>query len=120
MAMAASLGTAFLKTRPELETPDIQFHIQPFSADSPGEGTHRFSAFTASVLQLRPESTGHLALKSAAPDDPVAIHPNCLATKTDCDTLVAGIKIARKVCCCRTRRRDDHRRTCARPAGGTG
>ena len=33
MAMAASLGTGFLKTRPELETPDIQFHIQPFSAD---------------------------------------------------------------------------------------
>ena len=98
MTMAASLGTAFLKTRPELETPDIQFHIQPFSADSPGEGTHRFSAFTASVLQLRPESTGHLALKSAAPDEHIAIHPNYLATKTDCDTLVAGIKIARKVC----------------------
>jgi len=98
MAMAASLGTAFLKTRPELETPDIQFHVQPFSADRPGEGTHEFSAFTASVLQLRPESTGHLALKSAAPDDHIAIHPNYLATKTDRDTLVAGIKIARAVC----------------------
>ena len=98
MAMAASLGTAFLKTRPELETPDIQFHIQPFSADRPGEGTHKFSAFTASVLQLRPESTGHLALKSASPDDHVAIHPNYLATRTDRDTLVAGIKIARAVC----------------------
>ena len=98
MAMAASLGTGFLKTRPELETPDIQFHIQPFSADSPGAGTHPFSAFTASVLQLRPESAGHLALRSASPDDHPAIHPNYLATKTDCDTLVAGIKIARAVC----------------------
>ena len=98
MAMAASLGTAFLKTRPELATPDIQFHIQPFSADSPGEGTHPFSAFTASVLQLRPESTGHLALKSSSPDDHVAIHPNYLATRTDCETLVAGIKVARAVC----------------------
>ena len=27
-----------------------------------------------------------------------AIHPNYLATKTDVDTLVAGIKIARKIC----------------------
>ena len=98
MAMAASLGTAFLKTRPELETPDIQFHLQPFSADSPGEGTHPFSAFTASVLQLRPESTGHLELTSASPDDYVAIHPNYLATKTDCDTIVAGVRIARAVC----------------------
>ena len=98
MAMAASLGTAFLKTRPELETPDIQFHLQPFSADKPGEGTHSFSAFTASVLQLRPESTGHLQLTSSSPDDYVAIHPNYLATKTDCDTMVAGVRIARAVC----------------------
>ena len=37
MAMAASLGTGFLKTRPELETPDIQYHIQPFSADNPAD-----------------------------------------------------------------------------------
>ena len=98
MAMAASLGTAFLKTRPELETPDIQFHIQPFSADSPGQGTHPFSAFTASVLHLRPESAGHLALTSSSPDDYVAIHPNYLAAKTDCDTIVAGVRIARAVC----------------------
>ena len=98
MAMAASLGTAFLKTRPELETPDIQFHLQPFSADKPGEGTHSFSAFTASVLQLRPESTGHLQLTSSSPDEYVAIHPNYLATKTDCDTMVAGVRVARAVC----------------------
>ena len=97
MTMAASLGTGFLKTRPELETPDIQFHIQPFSADNPADGPHPFDAFTASVLQLRPESAGHLALKSADPMDAPAIHPNYLATKTDCDTLVEGIRIARRI-----------------------
>ncbi|MEL7097526.1 MAG: GMC family oxidoreductase N-terminal domain-containing protein [Pseudomonadota bacterium] len=97
MTMAASLGVAFLRTRPELETPDIQFHIQPWSAERPGEGPHPFSAFTASVCQLRPESRGHIAL---AGPDPVAypkIHPNYLATQTDCDTIVAGLKIARDI-----------------------
>ena len=98
MAMAASLGTAFLKTNQRLETPDIQFHIQPFSADKPSDGSHPFSAFTASVLQLRPESTGHLELRSANPSDHPAIHPSYLATTTDCDTIVAGIKVARTVC----------------------
>ena len=98
MAMAASLGTGFLKTHAELETPDIQFHIQPFSADNPSDGSHKFSAFTASVLQLRPESTGRIVLRSASPYDYPAIYPNYLATKTDCDTLVAGIKIARDIC----------------------
>lgn len=97
MTMAASLGTAFLKTERHLDTPDIQFHIQPFSADSPGEGAHKFSAFTASVLQLRPESTGHLTLRSANMDDHPLIHPNYLATPTDCRTLVKGIQIARRI-----------------------
>ncbi len=97
MTMAASLGTAFLKTEEHLETPDIQFHIQPFSADSPGEGAHPFSAFTASVLQLRPESAGHLTLRSARMEDAPAIHPNYLATDTDCRTIVKGIQVARKI-----------------------
>ena len=43
MTMAASLGTGFLKTEAHLETPDIQFHIQPFSADMPSKVTHSLS-----------------------------------------------------------------------------
>jgi len=97
MTMAASLGTGFLKTEEHLETPDIQFHIQPWSADKPADGPHKFSAFTASVLQLRPESAGHLSLRSARMEDHPLIHPNYLATDTDCRTLVKGIQIARKI-----------------------
>ncbi len=97
MAMAASLGTGFLKTREDLDVPDIQFHIQPFSADKIDEGAHKFSAFTASVLQLRPESVGHLELASADMRDYPKIHPNYLATKTDCDTIVEGVRITRKI-----------------------
>ena len=97
MTMAASLGTGFLKTEPHLETPDIQFHIQPWSADKPADGPHRFSAFTASVLQLRPESAGHISLNSANMNDHPAIHPNYLATDLDCRTLVKGIQIARRI-----------------------
>jgi choline dehydrogenase len=97
MTMAASLGTAFLKTDPILENPDIQFHIQPWSASKPADGPHKFSAFTTSVLQLRPESTGHLKLKSSDWRDHPEIHPNYLATNLDQDTIVKGINIARKI-----------------------
>lgn len=97
MTMAASLGTGFLKSDPHLATPDIQFHIQPWSADKPADGPHKFSAFTASVLQLRPESVGHLKLVSANMDDHPEIHPNYLATETDCRTIVRGIQIARDI-----------------------
>jgi choline dehydrogenase len=97
MTMAASLATGFLRTGDHASTPDIQFHVQPWSADSPGEGAHPFSAFTMSVCQLRPESRGHLQLVS--PDTRVhpKIFPNYLSTEADCRTLVEGVKIARRI-----------------------
>ncbi len=97
MTMAASLGTGYLKTRKELLTPDIQFHLQPFSTDKVGSATHPFNAFTASVLQMRPESAGHLELRSSNIDDHPVIHPNYLATPLDQQTIVDGIKVARKI-----------------------
>ncbi len=97
MSMAASLACAFAKTRKELATPDIQFHFQPLSADKPGEGLHPYSAFTASVCQLRPESRGRIRLKNSDPFAYPAIHPNYLATRTDQETVVAGMKLTRRL-----------------------
>jgi choline dehydrogenase len=97
MTMAASLGTGFLKTREELATPDIQFHIQPWSADSPAEGPHKFSGFTSSVLQMRPESAGYLELTSSDIREYPKIHPNYLSTKLDCDTIVEGLRISHRI-----------------------
>ena len=97
MTMAASLATGFMKSREDLETPDIQFHVQPLSAENPGKGADKFSAFTMSVCQLRPESRGEIRLSSA--DDKVypKIIPNYLSTETDCRTIVAGVNIARSI-----------------------
>ncbi|PWJ11476.1 GMC family oxidoreductase [Jannaschia seohaensis] len=97
MTMAASLATGFLKTGDHVATPDIQFHVQPWSADSPGEGVHPFSAFTMSVCQLRPESRGEIRLASAEPGVYPKIIPRYLSTETDCRTIVEGIKIARRI-----------------------
>jgi choline dehydrogenase len=97
MTMAASLATGFLKTREDLETPDIQFHVQPLSAENPGKGADKFSAFTMSVCQLRPESRGEIKLASSDPRAYPKIHPNYLATETDCRTIVAGVNIARTI-----------------------
>jgi len=97
MSMGASQLAIFARTRPELETPDVQFHIQPLSSDSPGEGLHKYSAFTASVCQLRPESRGSIVPKSPDPAAYPAIHPNYLATRTDQETLVAGMRLSRRL-----------------------
>lgn len=97
MTMAASLATGFLKTREDIETPDIQFHVQPLSAENPGKGADKFSAFTMSVCQLRPESRGEIRLISDKPRAYPKIIPNYLSTETDCRTVVAGVNIARGI-----------------------
>ena len=97
MTMAASLATGFLKTRDDMETPDIQFHVQPLSAENPGKGADKFSAFTMSVCQLRPESKGEIQLQGSDPKAYPKIIPNYLSTETDCRTVVAGVNIARQI-----------------------
>jgi choline dehydrogenase len=68
-----------------------------FSADKPGEGLHLFSGFTVSVCQLRPESRGSIHIKSNDPHQHPAIHPNYLATRSDRQTIIDGLKLIRKI-----------------------
>jgi choline dehydrogenase len=89
-ASAGQVGI-FTRTRPELASPDVQFHFIGFSADRPSEGLHKFSGFTQNVCQLRPESRGEILLKSTDPKAPPAIHPNYLSTELDRATLIAGL-----------------------------
>mgnify|MGYP001452617587 CR=1 FL=1 len=97
LTMGASQVAIFARTRPELETPDIQYHVQPWSADSPGEGTHRFSAFTLSVCQLRPESRGEIRLNSPDPMAHPTIIPNYLSTELDRRTAIDSLKLTRRL-----------------------
>ena len=97
LTIGAGQGGIFAKTRPELETPDIQFHLILFSADKPGEPLHDFSGFTASVCQLRPESRGSVMIKSRDPKEHPAIRANYLATETDQQCMVDGLKLARRL-----------------------
>ncbi|MBX2883867.1 MAG: choline dehydrogenase [Granulosicoccus sp.] len=97
LSMAASQAYAFCKTRLANERPDIQYHFQPFSADTPGEGLHPFSAVTASVCQLRPESRGSVHIKSADIDEHPTITPNYLSTDLDCRTAVEAVRFTRAI-----------------------
>ena len=97
MTMGASQVGAFVRFDPDVATPDTQFHVQPLSSDSPGHGLHRFSAFTVSVCQLRPESRGHVRIVSPDCHAHPEIAPNYLATEKDRRTIVGGIRTARRI-----------------------
>ncbi|NCF29466.1 MAG: choline dehydrogenase [Gammaproteobacteria bacterium] len=97
LAIGAGHVGLFARTRPELETPDVQFHFIRFSADEAGGKLHDYSGFTVSVCHLRPESRGSIHIRSADAREPPAIQPNYLDTTGDRDTMVAGMQLARKI-----------------------
>lgn len=97
LTLAASQVTIFTRSRPDVTRPDIQFHMQPLSADKPGQGAHRFSAFTSSVCQLRPFSRGSVEIRSNDPLQYPVIHANYLSDERDHRVVIDGIKVARRI-----------------------
>jgi len=95
MSLGASQVAIFAKSMAGLETPDIQFHFQPLSADKPGIAMHDFSGITSSVCQLRPESRGSIHIKSPNAADHPEIVPNYLSAIADQLCAVRAVKFAR-------------------------
>jgi choline dehydrogenase len=88
---------AFVKTRPELDYPDLQFHFGAFGYDFAEEGPQMLDRPTVTLQPNinRPRSRGYLELRSADPKEPPAIHPNMLAERYDIETLIAGGRLGR-------------------------
>ncbi len=98
LAVGINQGGCFMRALPEeSETPDIQFHVATLSADMAGGKVHDFSGFTLSVCQLRPESRGRVAIRSADPFEPPSMVSNYLDTDLDRRTVVAALKAARRI-----------------------
>jgi choline dehydrogenase len=98
LATSQGLETgAFLKSRPDLEHPDLQYH---FIAALMYDHTRRKSdrhGFMAHVCQLRPQSRGFISLKSTDPATAPLIQPNYLEAEEDRRALREGVKIVRDV-----------------------
>jgi 4-pyridoxate dehydrogenase len=93
---------AFLKSRPDVALPDVQFifNAAPMTATPyfwPFRGAYA-DGYACRAVVLRPESRGRLELVSADPRQPVRIRQNFLAADTDWKTLRAGLRMARDVC----------------------
>lgn len=90
---------AFLKSRPDLAVPDVQFlftaaslpawpYFKPFKAPFP-------DTFAIRIVAVQPESRGRVELASADPFAAPRIRQNFLAAEADWQALIAGVKIAR-------------------------
>jgi choline dehydrogenase-like flavoprotein len=97
MSMSPSQLGAFSKSRPDLATADLEYHVQPLSLEAFGQPLHDFPAITASVCNLRPESRGEVAIMSPDPKVAPRIAPNYLSTEGDRQVAVAAIRQARAI-----------------------
>lgn len=88
---------AFLKTRPELEVPDIQIHFVAAMMRDHARTKSDRHGFTVHVCQLRPESRGYIGLKSLDPADHALIQPNYLEAETDRRVMRDGVRLVRDI-----------------------
>jgi len=98
LTWTAGVGHGFIKTRAELETPDVQFFFVHGSFKSSADRKlDKEPGMTLACYQCRPESQGTIHIGGSNAYDAPKIRPNFLGNKLDQDTLVDALKLCRKI-----------------------
>ncbi|NMN58330.1 choline dehydrogenase-like flavoprotein [Xanthobacter sp. SG618] len=98
LTLGTGLAHGFVKTRPGLAGPDVQYFFMHASyANAADRSLDHLPGMTIGVTQLRPHSVGSIHAKSDDPLTPPAIRPNFLAVEEDRACLAAGMRIARDI-----------------------
>jgi choline dehydrogenase len=87
---------AFIRSRPGLPAPDLQFHLAPAYFVDHGNEEFDGHAMTLGPVLVSPKSRGRVSLRSADPSAKPRILTNTLAEAEDLAAIVAGIKLVRE------------------------
>lgn len=94
-------GNLLLKTRPELERPDVQILGNPIRLDAelwfPFFKPSKPHSFYVTICQMRPKSRGWLELDSNDPTAPPRITLNLFSEREDFECMRAAVRAAREV-----------------------
>lgn len=103
LSLGVNQAGGFIRTRPELERPNMQLYFSPVSYTKAPPGKRPlmspdpFPGVIMGTQPTRPTSRGHLELRSADPFDAPAIHPNYLSTNHDVAEQLEGARFLRKL-----------------------
>ncbi|XP_043933552.1 choline dehydrogenase, mitochondrial [Protopterus annectens] len=87
----------FIRSRPGVPHPDIQFHFLPSQVIDHGRVPPKVEAYQVHVGPIRSTSVGTLKLKSADPRDHPIIDPNYMATEADILECRLCVKLSREI-----------------------
>jgi choline dehydrogenase-like flavoprotein len=87
---------AFIRSRPGLPAPDIQFHLAPAYFVDHGNEEFDGHAFTLGPVLVTPRSRGTVRLRSADPNAKPRILTNTLSHPDEVAAFVSAIKLVRE------------------------
>ena len=90
-------AAAFLRTRPELDSPDLELLFAPVLYMEEGLVPPPSHGFSIASVALQPRSSGSVRLRSPDPLDAPEIDPAFLTDPEDVRVLVDGLKLARRI-----------------------
>ena len=97
IGMGAAYVAGFLKSGPEVATPDIQTSLALYSTEKVGQPLHPYSGVSLVVRILRPQSRGSVMVTSPDPTVAPAIKANFLTAPRDAEALISGLKQVRAI-----------------------
>lgn len=87
----------FIRSRPGVLHPDIQYHFLPSTVNDHGRKIGPCHAYQVHVGPMRPTSRGFLRIKSRNPMEHPIIVANYLSTEQDLREMCDGIKLTREI-----------------------
>ena len=90
-------GAAFMRTRPGLDAPDIQFHFAPSLFYDEGLTAPHDHGFCFGPVVIKPTSRGWVRLRTPRPDSKPVVLCNFLTTEEDRASMRAGTRIALEI-----------------------
>ena len=103
LSLSVNQSGGFIRTRDDLEKPNIQLYFSPvsYSLESPDKrammSPDPFSAMLLGISNCSPRSRGSVRLRSSNPLEPPVIEPNYLSHEDDIKDLLEGVKVLRKL-----------------------
>jgi len=87
----------FIRSRPDVAWPDIQYHFLPMAVSYDGTSLADCHGFQAHVGPMRSKSRGHVRLRSADPDEHPEILFNYMSHADDWTEMRAAVRATRQV-----------------------